>query len=120
MNLSQRLKIESYTQYLLDLGSELGLGAGVREYPFAKCIKRKFMADVAWPGRGILMELEGGAFIRGRHTRGKGYEADCEKYSLASILGFTLIRCTYGMVDSGKARELLVLAVSNHKNGKGK
>lgn len=111
-------RIEAYTIYLLDLGLELGLGVGVREYKFAACLGRKFASDLAWPGRHILLELEGGVYTRGRHTRGAGYESDCEKYSLASILGFTLIRVTYGMIQSGKAYDLLRLAADNHRNGR--
>ena len=35
----------------------------------------------------ILVEVEGGAYVQGRHTRGPAFEADCEKYAAAAILG---------------------------------
>ena len=117
---ARKWKIEANTSYLLQLGQEFGLGTGVREFQFAKELKRRFMADIAWPPFKILMELEGGVYSNGRHVRGAGYEADCVKYSLASILGYTLIRVTYGMIERGEACELLRMAVQFRYNGKEK
>jgi very-short-patch-repair endonuclease len=115
---AKKWKIESTTLYLQQLGYEVGLGEGIREFQFAKCLKRRYAADLAWPGHKILLELEGGVYSNGRHVRGKGYEDDCEKYSLASILGYTLIRVTYGMIETGKALELIQMA-ANKKLTKG-
>lgn len=106
----KNLQIEANTEYLLSLGAEFGLGLGVREFRFARAVGREYRADVAWPGFRLLVELEGGVYSRGRHVRGPGYEDDCEKYSLASIMGFTLIRVTYRMVDDGRAYNLMRMA----------
>lgn len=38
------------------------------------------------------MEVEGGAFIRGRHTRGAGFRRDLEKYSEAAAMGWLVVR----------------------------
>jgi hypothetical protein len=104
---------ESELQYLELLGRELGLGEPMREYRFTS--DRQFRADLAWPEHWLLLEIEGGTFSGGRHTRPLGYERDCEKYSIASILGYTLIRVTYGMIESGQAAKLLEMA-ANKKN----
>lgn len=74
-----------------------------REYRFHP--KRKWKSDFYIPtGLGqqpILVEVEGAVFIGGRHTRGKGYENDCEKYTEACIMGYMLLRGSTGMVRSG-------------------
>ena len=44
-----------------------------------------------------LIELEGGAYSGGRHTRAKGFVEDCFKYNSATLLGYRLIRIATGM-----------------------
>lgn len=72
-----------------------------REYVFAK--PRRYRFDFAWPELRIAVELEGGIWSNGRHTRGQGYESDCRKYNLAQCLGWVVLRYTRGMVESGEA-----------------
>jgi very-short-patch-repair endonuclease len=51
----------------------------------------------------VLVEIDGGAFIGGRHSRGQGVANDCEKTSAAAILGYRVIRCTPAQVADGTA-----------------
>jgi very-short-patch-repair endonuclease len=51
----------------------------------------------------VLVEIDGGAFIAGRHSRGTGVEADAEKQSAAAILGYRVIRATPRQVEDGRA-----------------
>ena len=39
--------------------------------------------------------------------RGKGYEADCIKYSTAALMGWKVLRATTAMLNDGRALELL-------------
>lgn len=64
---------------------------------------RKWRADFAFPASMILVEIEGGAWINGRHNRGKGFTDDCEKYSHAALLGYRVFRFTPEVVKSGEA-----------------
>lgn len=73
----------------------------VTEYKF--CPDRKFRADYYLPGLNLLVEYEGigsgadnGRAYSGasRHTTAAGYAKDCEKYNIAQILGFRLLRYT--------------------------
>jgi len=64
----------------------------VRELKFHPV--RKWRFDYAIPSLKIAIEVEGGAFTGGRHTRGKGFIADMEKYNTATSMGWRLIRCT--------------------------
>ncbi len=57
--------------------------------------KRKWRFDLAIPDKMIGIELEGGVWTRGRHTRGKGFIEDCNKYNAASVLGWTILRYTH-------------------------
>lgn len=67
-----------------------GLPKPTPEYAFHP--DRGWRFDWAWPDRMVALEIEGGAFVRGRHTRGAGFEADLEKYSEAAALGWRIVR----------------------------
>lgn len=56
---------------------------------------RKWRFDLAIPEKKVGIELEGGVWTRGRHTRGKGYISDCSKYNAAAVLGWTVLRYTH-------------------------
>lgn len=74
-----------------------------QEYKFHP--KRKWRADFHIVGKNILIEVEGGIWSNGRHTRGKGYIADMEKYNSAQELGYLVFRYSTEQVKSGKAIE---------------
>lgn len=72
-----------------------------QEYKFHP--KRKWRADFLITGKKILVEVEGGIWSGGRHTRGKGYLGDMEKYNEAAMMGFTVLRFSTEQVKSGLA-----------------
>lgn len=73
-----------------------------REYAFA--LPRRFRADFAIAADPILLvEVEGGTWIEGRHVRGSGFASGCEKQALAVIKGYRYIRVTSEQVDDGTA-----------------
>ena len=49
----------------------------------------------------LLVEIDGGGYVSGRHSRGRGMELDCEKQSAAAILGYRVIRLTPTQVENG-------------------
>ena len=61
----------------------------VEEYKFHPT--RRWRADFAHRPRRPLVEIEGGAY-GGRHTRGKGFVEDLDKYATAWLHGFTVLR----------------------------
>ena len=65
--------------------------------------KRKWRADFHLVGKKILVEVEGAIWSGGRHTRGKGYLGDMEKYNAATMMGFQVIRFSTDQVKSGHA-----------------
>lgn len=60
------------------------------EFRFAP--PRRWRFDFAWPFEYVALEIEGGAFVAGRHTRGAGFIKDLEKYNTAAALGWTVFR----------------------------
>lgn len=82
-----------------------GLPQAALEYRFHP--KRKWRFDWAWPACKLAIEYEGGTFAGGRHVRGLGYSSDCEKYSEAALLGWTVVRITADMVSDGRAFRLI-------------
>ncbi|QZM13406.1 hypothetical protein ABVS_2779 [Acinetobacter lwoffii] len=65
--------------------------------------ERKWKADFHLVGKKILVEVEGAIWSGGRHTRGKGYLGDLEKYNAATMMGFQVIRFSTDQVKSGHA-----------------
>ncbi|HEE5399805.1 TPA: DUF559 domain-containing protein [Acinetobacter baumannii] len=72
-----------------------------QEYKFHP--KRKWRADFLITNTKILVEVEGGIWNGGRHTRGKGYIGDMEKYNSAAMMGFTVLRFSTEQVKAGVA-----------------
>lgn len=50
---------------------------------------RKWRFDFAWLAERVALEVEG----FGRHFRPKGAIADCEKYNVALVAGWRVVRC---------------------------
>ena len=64
-------------------------------------LTRKWRLDVAWPDQRIAVEVDGGGWINGRHSRGAGMEKDAEKYAEAVLLGWRVFRTTPRQVKDG-------------------
>lgn len=64
---------------------------------------RQWRFDFCWPDQMIAVEIEGGLFIQGGHSRGRGYEKDLEKYNEATKLGWAVYRFSTDSVKNGKA-----------------
>ncbi len=69
---------------------------------------RKWRADFHLKGKKVLVEVEGGIWSNGRHTRGKGYLGDLDKYNAATMMGYQVIRFSTEQVKSGKAIEQIL------------
>lgn len=91
-----------------------------REYRFAPPRRWRFDFNI-WthpngPQAWVAVEIDGGAFVAGRHTRGTGFERDLEKLNSAALLGYRVLRFTPAMVDDGRAlaviRQALGLAAA--------
>lgn len=72
-----------------------------REYRFAP--PRLFRWDFCWPDHLVAVEIEGGTHSGGRHVRAAGYARDCEKYNLATLRGWRVLRYTSDMIEGDPA-----------------
>ena len=69
-----------------------------REYRFHDV--RRWRFDFALTDWWIAIEVEGGIFTRGRHTRGSGFTSDLLKYNAAVALGWSVLRYTTAQVNA--------------------
>lgn len=79
---------------------------GISEFRFH--FTRNWRADYAWPGKKLLVEIEGGAFSSGGHVRGAGFRDNLEKYNAAAMDGWTVLRFLPEQVESGHAANMTI------------
>jgi very-short-patch-repair endonuclease len=64
----------------------------VRQFrPFKE---RRFSCDFLLSDYNVIIEIEGGQWINGRHQRGTGYKNDIEKYNMITLAGYKILRLT--------------------------
>ena len=93
------MKKDALTKILLAEIKQERLPAPVPEHRFHSI--RKWRFDLAWPSEMLAMEIDGAVYTGGRHTRGKGYEGDCEKLNEALLHGWRVLRYSTGQVKKG-------------------
>jgi very-short-patch-repair endonuclease len=65
---------------------------------------RAWRCDFVWfTPKKLVVEIEGGSWIGGRHTRPKGFREDMKKYNALEKLGFAVIRFAPEAVKRGEA-----------------
>lgn len=100
----------------------VGLGPGLRKALAVRGL-RDWRFDFAWPNSlvdggpegGVAVEMHGGTWAGGRHTRGAGFRDDREKMNAAVLRGWTVIELTADMLADDPARwiEAIVAAVTS-------
>ena len=72
-----------------------------KEYKFHT--QRRWRIDYCFVEQKLAIEIEGGIWIKGRHTRASGFMKDIEKYNEIILAGYDLLRfateklTTYGI-----------------------
>lgn len=86
----------------------------VAEYAFA-APARRWRFDFAHVASRVAVELDGGTWAGGRHTRGAGFAKDCEKFNVAAQLGWRVFRLTPQMLksDPERWREAILDAIAD-------
>lgn len=82
-----------------------GLPDPTPEYRFHP--KRKWRFDYAWLSYRVAVEIEGGIWTGGRHTRGLGFMKDMEKYNAAAALGWRIFRFTPKELRDGVVQQMM-------------
>lgn len=87
-----------------------GLPRPVAEFRFAP--PRRWRFDWAFTLPYLLaVEVEGGAWVGGRHTRGAGFVKDMEKYNAATLQGWKVLRVVPKQIADGSALMLVERAI---------
>ena len=60
--------------------------------------KRRFRADFAHLPSKTIIEIQGGRWIKGGHTSGKGLESDCEKTLISASQGWIILPLVDSMI----------------------
>ena len=81
-----------------------------REYRFDA--KRRWRADFAQLEARVLIEIEGGIWINGRHNRAAGFNADLEKYLEAGMQGWRVFRLGPEQITMENVERLVAVTLS--------
>lgn len=98
-----------------------GLPKPVAEYRFDIITKRKWRFDWAWPGPrggGLALEVQGGLFVQGRHSRGAALLEEHEKLNEAAAQGWRVMFVSPDRLESTTTFEWLRRALGEAIGGK--
>jgi very-short-patch-repair endonuclease len=81
----------------------------VPERQYKALPKRQFKWDLAWTEQKLLVEVQGGTWVKAQfgHTSGVGYRRDCFKNDLATAVGWNVMQFTTDMINYNEALQLL-------------
>lgn len=75
---------------------------------------RKWRFDFLFDWADLVVEIEGGVFSGGRHTRPVGFSNDCLKYNRVVVEGYVVMRFTTEQVMTGQAQAMLKDFIDNN------
>lgn len=102
LSLEQRLLLEQ--MWPLTGGRYLA----VPEYRFHPTRKWRIDVAILWRDRPELaIEIDGGIWVRGRHSGGAGQLKDMEKHNELAVAGWRVVRFTPQQVRDGSALEVI-------------
>jgi len=73
--------------------------------------RRRWRFDAAFVKQRVALEIDGGLWTAGRHSRGSGRMADMEKLSEAAILGWRVVYASPAEIKSGVAADRVLRAL---------
>jgi len=98
------LELNGYqTEYRL-AANYVGLGKGLR-VRLKDAGLQDWRHDFIWLDQKLIVELNGGTFNQGRHTRGAALASEYRKINFAQEQGFNVLIFDSGMVKSGEAAQ---------------
>ena len=96
-------------------GLDDGLAEQVRFDPV-----RRWRWDFGWPAERLAVEVDGGLYVCGRHSRPGGQRGDMEKANEAILAGWRVLRVTRDHLASGEALAWIARARGREDFGRGR
>ncbi len=93
-----------------------GIPAPERELAFA-APDRGWRFDLAWPEVKLALEVDGGAYIGGRHTSGAGFQEDQVKRNAALLKGWRVLHILPRQLSSATTVTLITSAFAVIRTG---
>lgn len=110
--MSKKSDLEEAFQEQID---SAGLKGYKRNFLFDKPITKRHL-DFAFTKEKVAVEVQGGSWSGGRHTRGAGYESDRHKGNEAQIRGWLVLEVTTTMITDGFALDYLNRALFSRRD----
>lgn len=85
------------------------------EYKFDE--SRKWRFDFAWPEWKIALEVQGGLFTNGRHSRGAALLKEHEKLNAAAMQGWKVLYTIPDNLCMAETVDTIKTAIQNASNG---
>jgi very-short-patch-repair endonuclease len=118
----KRLRAEARKELEEHLDGQLRRRNIHKRHPYGREVRfhpeRQFRADFLWGRPAMLMvEVDGGTYSQGRHTRGEGFEKDRKKDHLAALLGYCPLHFTAKQVKSEYAADIIETYLEHYGRG---
>ena len=97
----------------IDFITEYQFLKGSRQFRFDFLITAVEGKNLFSNGIKIAVEYEGGTYTKGGHVRGFKYAKDCEKYNLAQLNGFYILRYTADYLNKKNGEYLIAEEIKN-------
>lgn len=75
---------------------------------------RKWSLDIAWPEQRLCLEVQGGIFIQGRHSRGAAMLKEWEKLNTLATMGWRVLYCQPNDVCTNETVEMIESCLKNN------
>lgn len=106
---------DELVRHLITRCIQVGLPEPVREFYFHPT--RKWRYDLAFLGGfRLLIDVQGGTWVQGHHSRGTGYRNDCIKMAEAVLAGYRVLWLTSDMISDDTAIDLIERALKGRKS----
>lgn len=87
-----------------------GIPNPVEDFRFAKP-DRQWQIDLSWPDHRVGIEVQGGVWVTGAHSRGAQQIKDFEKLNAAQLRGWVILQFTPAQLCTAETMSIIRLAL---------
>jgi very-short-patch-repair endonuclease len=78
---------------------------------FCPILNRKYRSDFAFVDNRLLVEVQGGTWVSGRHNRASAMAAEYERHNTLTLAGWRILYFTADQVHAGTAIKTILAAL---------